>query len=304
MEMDINYKAGFVAIIGKPNAGKSTIMNAILGEKIAAVSHKPNTTRNRISGIHSTQNYQMVFLDTPGIHLPKQKINKIMVNEAYGVFGDADVICFIVVAGEKPDSEHETIIKHLKPFVGKVILVVNKTDLISKEKKQNTIELFNKLYSFDKTISVSALNTEHVKQIEKAVVPYLPGNLPYFPVDILTTSPEKDICAEFIREKIFLLTGDELPYSCAVMVNEFTEFDDIINIYADINVERDSQKGIIIGKGGKKIKQIGTQAREEIEKLLGIKVYLELKVRVVKNWSKDDKALERFGYKKANSARL
>lgn len=298
MEMEIDFKSGFVAIIGKPNAGKSTIMNAVLGEKIAAVTHKPNTTRNRIHGIHSTGEYQMVFLDTPGIHLPSGKVNKFMVNEAFTVFGDADVICFVVTAGKKPDSEHETIIKHMKSFNGKTILVINKTDLVSNEQAIETQNAFKNLCSFDKTVMISAINNDSVKHLEKEIYPLLPGNAPYFPLDILTTSPEKDICAEFIREKIFLLTGQELPYSCAVMVSDFSEYEDLIEISAEINVERDSQKGMIIGKGGKKIKEIGIKARGEIEKLLGIKVFLDLRVRVQKNWSKDDNALERFGYKK------
>ena len=189
MEMNMGYKSGFVAIIGKPNAGKSTVMNSILGEKIAAVSSKPNTTRNRIFGIHSTEEYQIVFLDTPGIHTPKDKLNKFMVNQAYSAFGEADVICLIVVAGKKPDQEYETMIKHLKPFKGNTMLIINKTDLTDEDNAKQTAEKFNSLYQFDKTLLVSALNPADIEKVENEIIPLLPEQPPYFPVDILTTAP-------------------------------------------------------------------------------------------------------------------
>lgn len=291
-----SYKSGFVAIIGKPNVGKSTILNGLIKEKIAAVSHKPNTTRNRILGIYSQKNCQIIFLDTPGIHNPKNKINKFMVGEAFSVFGDADVICLVTAAGELPDSDTETIIKHIKNFSGSAILVINKTDIAFREEIDKTKNAFVALFPFKTVLETSALKIKNIEKIIETIIPLLPGNQPYFPEDIITSSTERFICQEFILEKLFLLLGDELPYCSAIEITGFHEDTDMIHVSAIINVERDSQKGMIIGKGGKMIKKIGTEARKEMEKLLGVKVFLELNVRVQKNWSKDDSMLKKFGY--------
>jgi GTP-binding protein Era len=240
----------------------------------------------------------MVFLDTPGIHIPKSKVNKFMVNQALGVFPEADVICMIIEAGAKMDSDNQTIIKRIKSFKGPVFLVVNKIDLIPLAEAEKTAEIFQQAFDFEETIFISAFDKNDADNLLKKIAPKLPGDMPYYPEDILTSSTERFICEEFIREKIFLLTGEELPYSCAVEVTRFDEQEDIINIYADIHVERDSQKGMIIGKKGRMIKKIGSHARADIEKLLDIKIFLDLNVRVQKNWTKDEKALERFGYGK------
>lgn len=294
---EINFRAGYVAIIGRPNVGKSTLLNNILGEKIAAVSRKPQTTRNRILGIHTLDNFQIVFLDTPGIHTAKDKINKFMVKEALGVLGDADLVLYLIDSMADPGPQDETIIKHLKNYNGKKILVANKIDLTGKNRLNTVIEKFTSLCDFDTTINISAIDKKYVNQLVDSIVPFLPEGPPYYPEDIISSASERFICQELIKEKIYLFTGDELPYSSAVEINSFKEERDIVRISAKIFVERNSQKGMIIGKSGSKIKKLGTESRKDIEKFLDKKVFLELKVSVQKNWTKDDFQLKRFGYK-------
>lgn len=290
------FKSGFVSIIGRPNVGKSTLLNAILGEKIAIVSPKPQTTRNRIRGIKNVEDAQIIFLDTPGIHYAKGYLNEFMVKEAISAIQDVDVIVYIVEASKTLGKDDSLIIDNLRRIKSPAILGINKTDITRKENILPLIAEYSKLYTFKEIIPISAIRGEGIEALLKIVAKLLPEGPKYFPEDILTDLPERFIVAEIVREKIFKLTRQEIPYSTAVVIDSFKENPKIVSISATINVERDSQKGIIIGKGGKMLKEIGTLARIDIEKLLGAKVYLELFVKVEKDWTKDKKLLKEFGY--------
>mgnify|MGYP001604123377 CR=1 FL=1 len=292
------FKSGFVSIIGRPNVGKSTLLNAILGEKIAIVSPKPQTTRNRIRGIKNMEDAQIIFLDTPGIHSAKGYLNEFMIKEAISAIQDVDVIVYLVEAAKMLEKDDSLIIDNLRRIKSPVILGINKTDITRKDNILSLINEYSKLYPFKEIIPISATRGEGIETLVKLVVELLPEGPKYFPEDILTDIPERFIVAEIVREKIFKLTRQEIPYSTAVVIEIFKENPKgkIISISAAINVERDSQKGIIIGKGGKMLKEIGTLARIDIEKLLGAKVYLELFVKVEKDWTKDKKLLKEFGY--------
>ena len=302
----MSFKSGFVAIIGRPNVGKSTLLNAILGEKIAIVSEKPQTTRNRIRGIKNTENCQIIFLDTPGIHEAKGYLNEFMVKEALSALEDVDVIIYLVEAIKKIKDE-EFIIQNLKKVKCPVILGINKVDIVRKDNILPLIDEYSKAFPFKEIIPLSAMKGVGIDELLKIVIELLPEGPKYFPEDILTDQAERFIVAEIIREKVFELTRQEIPYSTAVVVEKFKENpkkkpvpagikQGIVSISATINVERDSQKGIIIGKGGTMLKEIGTRARMDIERLLGTKVFLELFVRVQKDWTKDKRALKEFGY--------
>ncbi len=292
------FKSGFVSIIGRPNVGKSTLLNAILGEKIAIVSPKPQTTRNRIRGIKNTEDAQIIFLDTPGIHSAKGYLNEFMIKEAISAIEDVDVVVYLVEIAKTLEKDDYLIIDNLRRIKSPVILGINKTDITRKDNILPLINEYSKLYPFKEIIPISATRSDGIETLLKLVVELLPEGPKYFPEDILTDLPERFIVAEIIREKIFKLTRQEIPYSTAVVVERFKENPKrkIISISATINVERDSQKGIIIGKGGKMLKDIGTLARIDIEKLLGAKVYLELFVKMKKDWTKDRKLLKEFGY--------
>ncbi|HKZ46751.1 MAG TPA: GTPase Era [Thermodesulfobacteriota bacterium] len=310
------FKSGFVSIIGRPNVGKSTLLNAILGEKIAIVSPKPQTTRNRIRGIKNMEDAQIIFLDTPGIHSDKGYLNEFMIKEAISAIEDVDVIIYLVEASKTLEKDDSLIIDNLRRIKSPVILGINKTDITRKDNILPLINEYSKLYSFKEIIPISATRGEGIETLVKIVVELLPEGPKYFPEDILTDLPERFIVAEIVREKIFKLTRQEIPYSTAVVIDSFKENPKLVpaepapavvsrgnkqgkglvSISATINVERDSQKGIIIGKGGKMLKEIGTLSRIDIEKLLGAKVYLELFVKVEKDWTKDKKLLKEFGY--------
>lgn len=295
------FKSGFISIIGRPNVGKSTLLNAMLGEKIAITSEKPQTTRNKIRGIKNIENAQIIFLDTPGIHEAKGFLNEYMVKEALSAIEDVDVIIYMVEA-QKGLAEELLIIERLKRTLHKrkipVVLGINKVDIIKKETLLSLIDDYSKTYPFKEIIPISAIKGEGIPQLLDILIKLLPEGPKYFPDDILTDQPERFIVAEIIREKVFELTKQEIPYSTAVVVDRFKENikKEIISISATINIERDSQKGIIIGKGGAMLKTIGTNARIDIEKLLQTKVFLELFVRVKKDWTKDVKSLKEFGY--------
>lgn len=294
---NMSFKSGVVAIIGRPNVGKSTLLNAILGEKIAIVSQKSQTTRNRIRGIKNTENAQIVFIDTPGIHDAKGYLNEFMVKEAMSALEDIDVVIYLVEAVKKTEEEN-FIIENLKKIRCAVILGINKIDEAQKDKLLPLIDEYAKLYRFKEIIPLSALKGEGISELVNLIVELLPEGPKYFSEDILTDQSERFIAAEIIREKVFLLTKQEIPYSTAVVVERFKENPQkkIVSISATINVERDSQKGIIIGRGGNMLKEIGTRARIDIERLLGTKVFLELFVKVVKDWTKDKRLLKEFGY--------
>ncbi len=292
------FRSGFVSIIGRPNVGKSTLLNRILGDKIAITSDKPQTTRNRVQGICNRSDAQIIFIDTPGIHHPRSSLNRYMVETALAALKGVDVILFLAEANATSANRERQILDILKDAEVPVILVFNKIDLVAKEALLEVIASFVPLHPFREIIPVSALNGDGVERLVDLVCRFLPEGPRYFPEDILTDQPERFIVAEIIREKVFRMTRDEVPYSVAVVVESFKEREDggLISISATINVERDSQKGIIIGKKGDMLKKIGIQARKDIEGLLGSKVFLELFVRVRKDWSESKQMLKEFGY--------
>ena len=291
------FKAGFVAIVGAPNVGKSTLLNQMLGEKISITSRKPQTTRNRIVGIVQRPNSQLIFIDTPGIHRARRTLNIRIVDAALSALGDVDVI-LVMIDVVNPDPESETLlVKKLNKQKRPVVLVLNKIDLVAKPDLLSIIDKWSKAYAFEAVIPVAAILGHQIDELLDTVEALLPESPPLYPDHALTDMPERFIAGEMIREKVFRLTGQEIPYSVAVTVESFSEESkNLVTINATIHVERDSQKGMIIGKNGSRLKMIGTEARKEIERMLGTKVYLKLFVRVNKNWSKDTKALRRFGY--------
>lgn len=291
------FHSGFAAIVGRPNVGKSTLLNAILGEKIVITSDKPQTTRNRIQGIHNIPSGQIVFVDTPGVHKAKSKLNRSLVDTAMEAISGVDVILFLVEANSAPSSEKEMIDQLLASVTVPVFLVINKVDLVEKERLLKSIETYSELFPFREIIPVSAQKGDGVERLVELVCGYLPQGVAYFPDDILTDLPERFVVAEMVREKVFRLTHDEVPYSVAVQVESFKERPNgLIAISAAIIVERDSQKGIIIGKRGEMLKRIGTAARLEIERFLAEKVFLELFVKVSRDWSDNPQKLKEFGY--------
>jgi len=288
------FKSGFISIIGRPNVGKSTLLNALLGEKIAIISDKPQTTRNRILGIVNQPGAQMVFMDTPGIHKPMHKMNEVMVKTALATYNEVDVILLLVEATERPGGGDKFIIETLSKVKTPVFLLLNKVDLIKKEALLPLMQEYGTLYKFAEIIPVSALKNDLGGLIE-AILKRLPQGPKYFPDDQLTDQPERFIVSEIIREKIFELTKEEIPYSTAVVIEEMKEEPDLTRITAVIYVERDSQKGILIGKGGGMLKKIGTLARKDSEKLLGSKIFLQLWVKVKKGWREDERMLRNIG---------
>jgi GTP-binding protein Era len=295
---DKTFRSGFVSIIGRPNVGKSTLLNRILGEKIVITSDKPQTTRNRIKGIHNITGAQIIFIDTPGIHRAKSLLNRYMVDEALASIREVDMILFLVEADAVAVSQETQILELLSKATAPVILVLNKIDLVVKEALLERIAWYARLYPFKEIIPVSALSGDGVERLVECVCASLPEGPLYFPDDILSDVPERFLVAEIIREKIFRLTHDEVPYSVAVEVESFKERPDgtLIAIAAAINVERDSQKGIIIGKKGAMLKKIGMEARLEIEQLLDTRVFLELFVKVRRDWSENPRLLKEMGY--------
>ncbi len=292
------FKSGFVAIAGAPNAGKSTLLNRMIGEKLAITSKKPQTTRNRILGVVHRPSSQLVFMDTPGIHRPAGELNIRIVDIAFSAMGDADMILLMVDAFKSdPDSE-QFLSKKIRAIKKPVILALNKIDLIEKSRLLPLIETWTDVASFKEVVPISAKNGTQVDALLSAMEALLPDGPPFFPEDTLTDMPERFIVAELIRERIFRLTGQEIPYASAVTIDSFKEAKSgkRVDIYASIHIERDSQKGIIIGKGGKKLRAIGEESRKRIEKLLGVRVFLKLFVRVQKNWRADTKALRKLGY--------
>jgi len=293
-----DFRSGFVAIAGAPNVGKSTLLNQMLGEKISITSKKPQTTRNRILGVLHRPAAQLIFIDTPGVHQTAHPLNIRIVAAALTAMGDVDVILVVVdVAGPDPDAE-AFLVKKLNALKQPVVLVLNKIDSIKKTLLLTMMDQWSKKYVFEAIIPVSAILGAQVEELIETVESLLPKGPPLFPEDTITDMPERFIAAEMIREKVFRTTGQEIPYSTAVSVESFSEQKKgaLVKINATIHVERASQKGMVIGKNGSKLKQIGQAARLEIERMLGTKVFLKLFVRVQKNWSKDTKALRKFGY--------
>lgn len=295
--IDKHY-SGFAAIVGRPNVGKSTLTNGLIGEKIAIMSDRPQTTRNKIMCILNTDNAQIMFLDTPGIHKPHHKLGEYMVRTAESTLKEVDVILFVIDVSEKRGAGENYILELLQKVKTPVILVANKIDkLQDKSKLFNIINEYTALYNFAAVVPVSALEDKEFPGLVEEITKHLPEGPDYFPDDMITDQPERVIAAEMIREKVLLSTRDEVPHSIAVEVDEFKvrENEDVY-IRATIFVERDSQKGIVIGAKGSLLKKIGQQARRDIEALLGCKVFLELWVKVKADWRNKDKALKQFGY--------
>ncbi len=291
-----NFKAGYVAIIGLPNAGKSTLLNTLLNIKLSIISDKPQTTRRRIPGILNKENIQAVFLDTPGILKPKYKLHARMMEQVHSALDDADLLLLIVDA---KTSRHPVDIDlaRLNPAQKPVILLLNKVDLINKQDLLPLIDLYKDFYPFEEIIPISALTGDGVEKVEAAIEARLPVHPPFYPPDVLSDQPERFFVAEIIREKIFEKFYQEIPYSTEVVVEEFKERPAQKDyIYAIIYVERNSQKGIMIGKKGEALKRIGEAARREIEAFLGRPVFLELRVKVNEKWRYDERKLKRLGY--------
>jgi GTP-binding protein Era len=288
------FRSGFIAIVGRPNVGKSTLLNCLLGEKVSIISDKPQTTRNRIRGIVTLPSAQLVFIDTPGIHKPIHRMNELMVKSALGTYGEVDVILLLVEATDRPGGGDRFIIESLAGVKTPVFLLINKVDLVEKERLLPLIAEYSGLYPFAEIVPVSALEGD-LGGLVAAIVKRLPAGPRYFPDDQLTDQPERFVVAELIREKVFELTKDEIPYSSAVVIEEMKEEPELTRVHATIYVDRDSQKGIVIGKNGAMLKEIGTRARLDAEKLLGVKVFLQLWVKVKKDWREDDRMLRNIG---------
>lgn len=291
-----NFKSGFALILGAPNVGKSTLLNRLLGEKISITSRKPQTTRNRILGVFHMPDAQIVFLDTPGVHAAKDIFNKKIVEVAISSIGDVDVVLLLADVNKPDHVSGKILLKILSATSKPVVLALNKIDRKKSPDIPSISEQWNSMYSFKAIVPISAKFGFGMEKLIKALVNILPPGPPFFPEDTLTDMPMRFIVSEIIREKVFRLTGEEIPYSIAVTVEKYEEKKNLSVIYAVIHVEKDSQKGIIIGKQGQMLKKIGQDSRKDIEKLLGHGIFLNLFVRVQKNWSKDTKALRKFGY--------
>jgi len=295
------FKAGFIGILGAPNAGKSTLLNNIVGEKISITSKKPQTTRNRILGVYTTPSAQLAFLDTPGIHTAANKLNTRIVNAALSAIADVDVILMLWAADSSMSftDGDQLLLKHLQSVKAPMILGLNKTDLIKKSQLLPLIEQWATFNLFSEIIPVSAKTGDGLSGLLQSLENHLPYGDPLFPKETLTDVSMRFLAAELIREKVFRLTGQEIPYSSAVTIDFFEEKPKqrLVRIGATIHVEKTSQKGIIIGKNGVTLKEIGAQARLSIEQLVQQKVFLQLFVRIQENWRKDTKALQKFGYK-------
>jgi GTP-binding protein Era len=295
---DIRFKAGFVAIVGKPNAGKSTLMNALVGERLSIITSKAQTTRHRIMGIISGENFQIVYSDTPGIIKPQYELQENMMRFVHASLQDADLILWLVELGEKMDTELK-LIQNISRAQIPVILIINKIDLARGTQLRDKLDYWEKQVAetaVAEVVPVSALQQTNIDQVMRAIMNHLPQHPPYFPIDSLTDKPERFFAAEIIREKIFENYKKEVPYSSEVVITEFKEEESIIRIRAEIYVERKSQKGILIGKQGSALKKVGTEARKEMEEFFQKKVFLEQFVKVEQDWRKKKGKLKRFGY--------
>jgi GTPase len=289
------FKSGFVVIIGRPNVGKSSLLNKIIEEKIAIITPKPQTTRDRILGIFTKDDCQIIFLDTPGIHVSDKELNKCMVDKALSALFDADLALVMAEPADTMESL-SAVFEYIKDFRKKAIFVLNKSDLLPEEMALKKIDELSPAMNFIHKQAISCFTGDGLDILMNEIYKALPEGPPFFPDDMITDASERFLCAELIREKVFLLTSKEIPYSAAVEIEQFKE-GEIARISAVIHVERSSQKGIVIGKGGSMLKRIGTDARIDMERLLGQKVFLELFVRVTENWTKNPRELKRLGYK-------
>ena len=297
-----NFKSGYVSVVGRPNVGKSTLLNAIIGEKISAISSKPQTTRQNITFIHTDDDSQIIFLDTPGIQRPKNKLGEFMLTESKESIDEADVITYIVDTSKKIGKAERSIIDILKEYQGKlpIILLINKVDTIKKDELLEIISMYADEGIFNEIIPISAMKNDGVDIYIETLKKYLKPGPMYYPEDMITDKNERFIVAEIIREKGLKYLNEEVPHGLAISIEKFKKREDknIYDIEANIYVERDSHKGILIGKGGSMLKRIGTEAREDAERLLDAKVNLQIWVKVEKNWRERDNLVKRFGYDK------
>jgi len=288
-EYPSGFRAGYIAVVGRPNVGKSTLINRIIGQKVSIVSEKPQTTRSRLLGIYSTPQAQLIFIDTPGIHKPIHSLGEAMVKAATSSLKDADLAAFLVDASVPPTDEDALAAQAVKTHAKNIptILVLNKIDLVSGSKLQEMEALYRELHQFDHIVPVSALNGDNLDTLVSTIISRLPDSPPFYPPDQITDQPERAIAAELIREQVLMHTYQEVPHAVAVVVDEYKQrSEDMTYILATIYVEKDSQKGIIIGAGGRMLKAIGQAARLELEALAGTRVYLDLRVKVRKDWRK------------------
>ena len=296
---DQEFKSGFISIIGRPNVGKSTFINRVIGQKIAIMSDKPQTTRNKVQGVLTTNNTQYIFIDTPGIHKPKHKLGDFMMKVAQNTLKEVDVILFMVNAEEGYGRGEEFILEKFQSVKTPIFLIINKIDRIHPDKLLTVIESYNEKFQFAEIIPISALDGNNIERLLEVVRKYLPEGPLYYPADQVTDHPERFIITELIREKALQLTREEVPHSLAVVLEKMEKDPNkyMIHVMATIIVERDSQKGIVIGKQGKMLKEIGKRARLDIENLLGSKVFLEVWVKVQKDWRNKASQLRDYGFR-------
>lgn len=292
------FHSGFVTLIGRPNVGKSTLMNQLVGEKIAIMSNKPQTTRNKIQSILTKDDFQVIFIDTPGIHKPKHKLGEYMVKAAERTFGEVDVVLFLIEPNERIHETEKHIAEQLQGTKTPVILVVNKIDTVEKGHLLKVMDTYKTLHNFAEIIPIAAATGENVSSLLEVIRRYLPEGPQYFPEDMITDQPERQLVAELVREKALHLLQEEIPHGVAVEIMSMKkrEEKDIVDIQATIYCERDSHKAIIIGKQGSMLKQIGSRARIDIQNLLGSQIFLELWVKVKKDWRDSDFLLKNFGF--------
>ncbi len=290
------YKSGYVSLIGRPNVGKSTLLNTILGEKVAIVTPKPQTTRNRIMGIKTLPDVQIIFIDTPGIHKPQQKLGESMNRLAYESLEEVDIVLFMVEP-QMPGSGDLFVLDRIKQVSKPVFLLINKVDTVKKPELLPIIEAYSNLHSFKEIIPLSALKSNGIDELIETITKYIPEGPKLYPDDIITDQVERFMVSEIIREKIIEATREEVPYSSAVEVVNWEEREDgVVFIQANIYIEKEGQKGIIIGKQGSRLKSIGTRARHDIENLLGTRIFLELWVKIRKDWRSDERTLRELGF--------
>jgi GTP-binding protein Era len=288
-------KSGFVSIVGRPNSGKSTLLNHVVGEKVSIVTDKPQTTRRVVRGILTRPEGQIIFLDTPGVHKPVYRMNERMMKSVRDSMADVDLILLIVDASAAFGRGDDFTVQLLKTVNKKKLLLLNKIDLVEKKKLLPLMDRYSKAGNFEEILPISALTGENIEHLLTQIMKYLPEGPMFYPAEQITDQPERTIAAEMIREKLIVLTEEEMPYSTAVVIDRFEEDEKLYRIYASIFVERDSQKAIVIGKGGQKLKQVGTEARKEMESFFGRKVFLDLHVTVRKNWRDDTETLKILG---------
>lgn len=292
-----DFKSGFIALVGRPNAGKSTLLNELLDQKLAIITNKPQTTRNVIKGIRTDDDSQLIFLDTPGIHKPRHKLGGAMVKNTYSSFSDADIIYHVIDGTQKFGPGDQFILKKLEALDKPVFLVINKVDILDKDLLIEIIVEWKDHFDYKEIVPISALRDDNVERLVSVTKEYLPDDLQYYPEDITTDQDPEFLIGEIVREKLINQMEEEIPHSLAVVIDEYEKKENVHLIDAVVIVERESQKGIVIGKGGHVLKEVGTQARKDLEHILKGKVYLSLHVKVEKDWRNRPLKVEKFGYK-------